>query len=343
MAHTILGFQYHILQEFKAQQKQYDEEEIKLGRETLLVYNRYAKEFAPLRCIRLTADCLGPVVDEKIWVWGKWLAYCRQNKIKSTIEHYQDSQFNATFQVAAEIHHHGAEISDFGQKLENSNRKVRSVLLDRTDPRVRSVIHALAVVYVKVTGPCWDTINNKSTGYLDLPAHIRILDERVELWLSTPLLTWQSNDEPILPGFVTDASGAMVVSAMVAPDDREFFRTTLRSILSGVWVTIKQRMKDLLPEGRYGSVAREEQEPTRFAGATNITCERHFGSLDSIRNRRRNASFFYHLSLIMLKAQKKQTSWKTFLQKKLSGNKHRVWEKARKGGRTLRKKNTPAG
>ena len=51
MAHTLLGFQYYILQEFKAQQKQYDEEEIKLGRETLLVYNRYAKEFAPLRCI----------------------------------------------------------------------------------------------------------------------------------------------------------------------------------------------------------------------------------------------------------------------------------------------------
>ena len=40
----------------------------------------------------------------------------------------------------------------------------------------------------------------------------------------------------------------------------------------------------------------------------------------------------------MLKAQKKQTSWKTFLQKKLSRNKHQVWEKARKGGRILRKK-----
>lgn len=40
----------------------------------------------------------------------------------------------------------------------------------------------------------------------------------------------------------------------------------------------------------------------------------------------------------MLKAQKKQTNGKTFLQKKLSRNKHQVWEKARKGGRILRKK-----
>ena len=105
------------------------------------------------------------------------------------------------FQVAAEIHHLRAEISDFGQKLENSNLKVRSVLLDLTDPRVRSMIHALAVIYVKVTRPYWDMINNKSTGYLDLPAHIRILDERVQLWLSTPLLILQSNDQPIFPGF----------------------------------------------------------------------------------------------------------------------------------------------
>ena len=152
-------------------------------------------------------DCLGPVGDEKNGVRDKWLAYCRQNKIKSTTEHYQDNRFNAVFQVAAEIHHHRAEISDFGQKLENSNLKVRSVLLDLTDPRVRSMIHAVAVVYVKVTGPDWDMINNKSIGYLDLPAHIRILDERVQLWLSTPLLILQSNDEPIFPGFVTDASG----------------------------------------------------------------------------------------------------------------------------------------
>ena len=64
-----------------------------------------------------------------------------------------------------------------------------------------------------------------------------------------------------------------MLSAMVAPDDSAFFSTTLHSILSGILVTIKQQMKDLLPEGRYGSVVQEEQELTRFAGATIITCE----------------------------------------------------------------------
>ena len=77
---------------------------------------------------------LGPVGDEKSGVRVKWLAYCHQNNIKSTIEHYQDSRFNAMLQVATEIHHHRAEICDFGQKLENSNMKVCSVLLDLTDP-----------------------------------------------------------------------------------------------------------------------------------------------------------------------------------------------------------------
>ena len=48
MAHTLLGFEYYILQQFKLQQKKYVDEEIKLGREMLSVYHHYTKEFAPL-------------------------------------------------------------------------------------------------------------------------------------------------------------------------------------------------------------------------------------------------------------------------------------------------------
>ena len=144
----------YILQQFKVQQEKYDNEEMKLGHEMLSVYKQYAWEFAPLRCSWLGADCLGPVGDEKRGVHVKWLVYCHQNIIKSTAEHYQDNRFNAMLQDAAEIHHHRAEISDFGQKLETSNLKVHSGVTDPTDPTVWSMVHALAVAYMEVTRPC---------------------------------------------------------------------------------------------------------------------------------------------------------------------------------------------
>ena len=37
----------------------------------------------------------------------------------------------------------------------------------------------------------------------------------------------------------------------------------INSILCGIWATVKQQMKDLVPEGRYGSVTEKEQEHTR--------------------------------------------------------------------------------
>ena len=50
---------------------------------------------------------------------------------------------------------------------------------------------------------------------------------------------------------------------MMMSDDNEYFCSTLHSIPSGILATIKQQVKDLVPEGRYGSVTEKEQEHTQ--------------------------------------------------------------------------------
>ena len=141
---------------------------------------------APKRCVQLGANCLGPAGDVKSGVHDGCVAdYC-QNEMRSTTAQHQDNRFNTVFQVAAEMHHHRAEISNFGQKLENSNLKVCFVLLYLAC-RPKSSINdpcSCSCLCVKVTGPYWDMINSKPSGYLvlDLPELIRTLDEHIQLY-----------------------------------------------------------------------------------------------------------------------------------------------------------------
>ena len=77
MAHALLGFYSYASANFKQQQKTYSGEDIRLGRERSAVFGRFLKEFPVIRCVKLGADILGPVGDEKSVMRENWLAHCR--------------------------------------------------------------------------------------------------------------------------------------------------------------------------------------------------------------------------------------------------------------------------
>ena len=191
---TLLGFEYYILQQFKLQQKKYVDEEIKLGCEMLSVYHHCTKEFVPLTEVystwgRLSGPSWGCEKWCSWWVCG-WLLPEQGEEHHWTAPKQQVQRSVPGCCWSAPPQSGNQQLC--GQKLENSNLKVCSVLLDLAC-RPKSSINdpcSCSCLCVKVTGPYWDMINSKSSGYLvlDPPERIRTLDNHIQLWLSAPLL-----------------------------------------------------------------------------------------------------------------------------------------------------------
>ena len=98
MAHALLGFYSYASANFKQQQKTYSGEDIRLGRERSAVFGRFLKEFPVIRCVKLGADILGPVGDEKSVMRENWLAHCRlEGGKKKPDPELQGQSFQWTF------------------------------------------------------------------------------------------------------------------------------------------------------------------------------------------------------------------------------------------------------
>lgn len=97
MAHVLLGFASCATDDIKVLQAEIVEESGELGRDALLVFKCYGKTVALTGIILHTSDLLGPNVDEKKEVQGKWLSMCEDLHIKSLISNYKDNLFIGLF------------------------------------------------------------------------------------------------------------------------------------------------------------------------------------------------------------------------------------------------------
>ena len=168
-----------------------------------------------------------------------WLAHCRLEWGKRLVQSYRDNRFNGLFETTAQIHHHRHDIVSFIPKLDKPNLKVRSVLEDMSDMRVGSMLHAVAVVYVPVTGPYWDLVSSKHIPYLQLYRYIQPLADAVSRWKDQPLELLKTRIEiPIFDEFPPDVDGPLYISASSQPEDNQFFSNTLTSVLDGILKTI---------------------------------------------------------------------------------------------------------
>ncbi|KAL8585134.1 hypothetical protein ACOMHN_013150 [Nucella lapillus] len=342
MAHVLLGFHSYADKNFREQHRKYMDQNIRLGREASGAFLKFKREFPAHRLIRLASNSCGPVGDEKSGVQEKWLAYCRstgtKSLLQSLLQSYRDNRFNALFETAAQVHRHKQDLFAFLSMLENKNLMLQSVFEDLTDPRARSMVHALAVVYVHITGPYWDLVNSKRVQYLELYIFIQSLADAISRWKEEPMEVLKFRAaQPILPDFPPDTQGPLYSSAMAEPEETFFFCQTLKNALDGILKTILQQLKDFMPGERYGyASAPKELERTTHSSLTNLTCERKFGSLDASQNRRRNATLHYHSTVTALKQHR--ATLKEYLHSKGDDYRKRLWKTARKGGKFLRNK-----
>ncbi|KAK3605385.1 hypothetical protein CHS0354_036292 [Potamilus streckersoni] len=100
----------------------------------------------------MTSETQRPVGDH-LGLRDRWEAYCTDKVIKSTIGNYRDNRFNGLFQTADEILIHRLDFQTVIGTVNAPNKKILSVDADLKSDHIVTMLLALGLIYVRVTGP----------------------------------------------------------------------------------------------------------------------------------------------------------------------------------------------
>ena len=287
--------------------------------------------------VRLASDLLGPSADERSGVQDKWSSFCHQKHIKSPIISFKDNRFNAFFKQSAHLVQHLSDVTVFLSLLNSSNFKVVQLQTCLSEPQTVLVLHASALVYLLVTEPFW-RLATSSISYLELFSFIQPLSDNISAWVEVPSVFLETLPVAI-PDFQPDRSSPLYEAVVTSFThvDREALCSILSIIFGAISSCLKKQMAEFLPGGTYStSFSSEDVSSTAGSSLTNLTCERHFGSLDFSLKRRRHASLHYHTTHLLLKSN--LSSLSDWLQSKDLVEQLHLWTQAKKAGPYLRKK-----
>ncbi|KAH3790374.1 hypothetical protein DPMN_168573 [Dreissena polymorpha] len=116
--------------------------------------------------------------------------------IKSTIGNYKDNRFNGLFETAAEILVHRSDFLHVLKTVGKPNRKLQAVEADLNSKEIVTMLMALGLIYMKITGPYWNLITSGDIAYLELYPHIQKLHKYLENICERPELLAVTDDLP---------------------------------------------------------------------------------------------------------------------------------------------------
>lgn len=177
-AHFLLGASRACELSLKAIEADITKESGPLGRDKEARFARYNKtETATSRLLRLASDVTGPRGDDKNGCRAEWLAHCAEHNVKSCMTSYRSNRFNCFFKSAAAIIYHQAHLQDLfdSRRLSHTNGKLESVSADCRDVRLLSLVCAVALLYLKVTGPFWKLLES-DVKYMELHVYVQQLE-----------------------------------------------------------------------------------------------------------------------------------------------------------------------
>lgn len=339
MVHVLLGFHREILKAVDEAQKEFEVEGGKVGRDAGSTFSAWRFENIAARLVRTVSSIFGPNGDEKCSVRAKWLADCRTRHVKSLIGDYRDNRFNGLFEGAAQVLHHIDDILSLEKKLpEQTNLKVRSVMMDLKDSRAVTILQAHALFYVYVTEPYRQLMVSKDIAYLHLARHIKSMFASLQDVVAQPHIMLE---EDFVLGTLQplDLHHRLHMSATSIrhPDRQGLLLDVLAKMAASCMKVIEMQLGEFLVGGALeGEPAEEEVRRTLGSGADNLASERHFGSLDSSMKRRRHATLHHHSTILILKSQRNNIiAW---LDKMSEQERASVMRRARKEGKKLREK-----
>ncbi|XP_045173195.2 uncharacterized protein LOC123534827 [Mercenaria mercenaria] len=341
MAHVLLGFHSYITPDIKDFEQTLQEESGPIGRDSLSYFNSWSKKESVVnRVVRTTSDTFGPAGDH-LGVRDRWDAFCCENGIKSHIGNYRDNRFNALFQTSAEVFLHRKDFIQVLATVSKPNLKLKAVKSDLESKEVCALLQCLGLFYLKLTGPYWNLVTCGKVSYFELWTHIEEIDQFLSTCEKSPehlLLKdthWSSSD-PLdisrVPFYDQLAEQVFILD----DETRDILFNVIPVVARAMLKCVHKQLHDFFPGGKFHDISPNITKESDFAPVTNLSCEHHFGDLDSSQRRRPHASYHHHSTVQLLK--RNGANIMRWICDMDSSQKTDLLTSARKGGKMLRKK-----
>ncbi|XP_076308437.1 uncharacterized protein LOC143223841 [Tachypleus tridentatus] len=333
MAHVLLGCHRNVLGEIGP----VINEKSALGRDQLPQFVNYRKDCIVERVVQTASDVFGPVGDH-LGLRDLWEVHCATLDLKSLINNYKDNRFNGLFETSAQVLYHRKDFL-YLLGMRSSNKKLQALSADLSDPLVVRFIQAMAVVFIQVTGPFWNLLEDGSVPYVSLCNFIQPLHAYLEAASEDPSIFFNEDSSACLRTHRGHSIQLYIQSGLLTafyPEHEAELKQTPAAASRGLIKTVQMQLKDFLSRGCYGNLPSTQLlEYTTFSHKTNLACEHHFGSLDSSMKRRPNCTLHHHSTLHLLK--RNHTAIKTWFTGLSDDKKKELWSRARANARSLRK------
>ena len=305
-----------------------------LGRDKDKKFSAFCSSTEPAACrlIRLAAECLGPRCDEKSGARQEWLRYCELHNIVPKFVSHRANRFNNLFENASATIIHEKDIVDFLINFcSHSNMKLQSIVADASDKQLMSIVGAIALFNVIVTGPYWKLMNSY-VPYGAFPSYAKQLDSILES-LSVHGLSKVECAVPVFEDFLVDEAVKNSLATSTCIDD--VLMSTLKKIAKKRQDVLKRQLCDFLEGGIFGShIDQETQYILNTCPLTNLSGERLFGDMDYNQLRRRHGSTHHRSTVIMWK----HNNTAKWLLNKSNGERSKIMDSTIKHGKELRQK-----
>ena len=335
MAHVLLGMHKNLIDEVKSLQVSLETNE-KLGRDKLEVCKNFFWESVFTRVPRVASSIFDPVGDF-LGMRDVWDIHCAQNGFKSRIGQYKDNRFNGLFETSAQVLYH---IDDFVYLLQyrTSNKKLKSIQADLQDPTVVTLVQAMAILFIQITGPYWNIMEKSDIPYVNLgPTVIQPLLAFVDECTNDPLPLFGDGPDCLIPYKDNIHEIYHRLLEPLHPECVEILYTALKLSCKAIAKTLRKQANDFLPGGKYAELASADLvKRTGFSQNNNNGCEHHFGDLDSSQRRRPNCSMHHHSTVQMLK--RNREAIKKWYSAMPPIKQQALWKEARERGKQLRAK-----
>ena len=323
MAHVLLGFHKNVVEKLGEEQLKAGQ----MGRDKLPQFRTFRNDNIVERVALTTSEVFGPVGDF-LGLRDLWEVHCATHGIKSKIASYKDNRFNGLFATSAQVLHHRKDFL-YILSLRTSNKKLQSIQADLEDPLVMTFSQAVAILFIHITGPFWHLMDTGDIPYINLHSIIQPLLHYLEAAALQPHLLLRPAGPPCLSRFRgKDSEDFISFLAPLFPEHQPELESCLSAGCHGLISTIKKQLVDFLPGGCYSAPAsKEDLDRTSFAHKTNLTCEHHFGDLDSSQRRRPNCTMHHHSTLQLLKRNSKNIN--EWYSEMLAEERLSLWKDAR--------------
>ena len=183
---------------------------------------------------------------------------------------------------AAAVIHHLGDLQSFLNKgyLGHSNLKTESVKADCNDDMLLSLVCAVAVLYLRVTGPYWQLMES-SVKHPDFHVYVQKMEACFDRWRADSCDLLDKDCQGVFDGEFEMDSPTKVAVLKFANEHSAKMNDPISLLMRDVLITTRTQLKDFLEGGKYSTpMCYEDQKTLQHCPLTNLMGENASGDMD---------------------------------------------------------------